>query len=157
MIAPATQQQNKQKHEYSRGDYLYKEPILKRFLVQHQINYCGIAESHTYRNAHLSDSTWIWDPGFECRPTFDQPRPPGGIGVLVDRNIAHSIVHSDKHCMWTRVELQGNNPIFVAECYFPHSSKTVEHTTVRKSAGTRMTAKAKRISLMLSSLLPAFC
>ena len=119
-----------------------KEPILKRFLAQHQVKYCGIAESHAHRNAHLSDSTWIWDPGFESRPTFDQPRPPGGIGVLVDRNIAHSIVHSDKHCMWTRVELQGNNPICVAECYFPHSSKTVEHTTAWKSIAAERVSRS---------------
>jgi hypothetical protein len=29
--------------------------------------------------------------------------------------------------MWVRIELEGRPPLFICECYFPHSSKTRKH------------------------------
>ena len=43
---------------------------------------------------------------------------------------SHSIVHAGKHVVWNRIEIDGSEPIFVAECYFPHSTETKEHKKV---------------------------
>jgi hypothetical protein len=125
-----------------------KEPIFKSFLSKRNAIYGGVAESHTYRDAHLSDKKWIWDPGSESRPNKDQDFPPGGIGALIDRSIAHSVVHTAKHSMWVRIELLNCTPIFVAECYFPHSSKTIEHTSAWKDIASK-TKEFQEIGLVL--------
>jgi predicted secreted protein len=46
--------------------------------------------------------------------------------MLVDRGLSHSIVHAGKYVLWSRIEINGSEPIFVAECYFPHSTETKE-------------------------------
>jgi hypothetical protein len=96
-------------------------------MVQHNINFGGFAEPHTYRNSHLSDKNWEWIPGSEKRPKTGDNHPPGGIAMLVDRGLSHSIVHTGKYSVWSRVEIDEARPIFVAECYFPHSSETAKH------------------------------
>jgi hypothetical protein len=47
--------------------------------------------------------------------------------MLVDRGLSHSIVHAGKYVVWSRIEINGSEPIFAAECYFPHSTETKEH------------------------------
>ena len=104
-----------------------KEPLLKKTLAEQGVAFCGLAESQTYRNRHLNDQNWIWDPGVETCPSPEHKHPPGGIGVLVARSISHSVVHTGKYSMWVRIELEGRPPLFICECYFPHSSKTRKH------------------------------
>jgi len=91
------------------------------------IDYCGIAESHTYRHTNLSDEKWVWDPGVEKRPNSTQGNPHGGIGAVVSRGVSHSIVAAEKYSVWTRLELEGGNPVFIGECYFPHSTNVRKH------------------------------
>ena len=69
-----------------------KAPVLKRKLKELGVVFCGVAESHTYRDTRLSDEKWVWDAGVENRPSSTQPHPPGGIGALVSREVSHSIV-----------------------------------------------------------------
>ena len=52
-----------------------RETLLKKFLKDNGISFCGILESHTYRNHELSCKGWIWDPGIENRPNLTQPYP----------------------------------------------------------------------------------
>jgi len=104
-----------------------KTPVLKKKMTELGIDLCGIAESHTYRNTHLSDDKWIWDPGVENRPNSAQAKPPGGIGTVVSREVTHSIVAAGKHSVWVRLELEGDTPVFIGECYFPHSTKVRQH------------------------------
>ena len=104
-----------------------KEPLLKSFLHEKGACFCGISESHTYRNHTLSCTRWIWDPGIENRPNLSQPHPKGGIGCLISRSLVTSQVRQGKFSMWTRIESQGNHPLFVATCYFPHSTETRLH------------------------------
>jgi hypothetical protein len=47
--------------------------------------------------------------------------------MLVDRGLSHSVVHAGKYVVWSRIEIEGSEPIFEAECYFPHSTETKEH------------------------------
>ena len=107
-----------------------KEPIFKRFLLKNSVNLAGISESKTFKNPHLSDVKWIWDPGIENRPTPIQNKPKGGIGVFADRSIPYSVVHTDPNFMWIRISTQDGHPIFIAECYFPHSSNTKSHKMI---------------------------
>jgi hypothetical protein len=99
-----------------------KEPTVKKKLVDLDISVCGVAESFTYRHTHLSDDKWQWDPGVENRPSDAHPHPPGGIGMLVRRDISHSMVAAGKYSTWARIEIEGGVPIFLGECYFPQSS-----------------------------------
>ena len=94
------------------------------------MNLAGISESKTFKNPHLSDVKWIWDPGIENRPTPIQNKPKGGIGVFADRSIPYSVVHTDPNFMWIRISTQDGHPIFIAECYFPHSSNTKSHKMI---------------------------
>jgi hypothetical protein len=105
---------------------LDKEEMLKEFMVKHGAAYCGISESHTY-HAQLSDRDWKWDPGKEHRPKYEHRRPPQGIGAFTDRSIQAAVVRVGEYSMWTRIEVPMGLPLFVAETYFPHSSKTSEH------------------------------
>ena len=95
-------------------------------MSQHGVDFAGIVESHTYRD-HLSDKQWRWDPGVERRPSRKEDHPSGGIGMFVDRGVMHSIVRAGTYVAWNRVEVQQNDPIFVAVCYFPHSTDTKKH------------------------------
>ena len=95
-------------------------------MSQHGVDFAGIVESHTYRD-HLSDKQWRWDPGVERRPSKKEDHPSGGIGMFVDRGLMHSIVRAGTYVAWNRVEVQQNDPIFVAVCYFPHSTDTKKH------------------------------
>ena len=104
-----------------------RETLLKKFLKDNGISFCGIQESHTYRNHELSCKGWIWDPGIENRPNLTQPYPPGGIGNLSTRSLNTSQICHGKFSVWTRIELKGSHPLFVATCYFPHSSLTKLH------------------------------
>ena len=47
--------------------------------------------------------------------------------MFVDRGLMHSIVRAGTYVAWNRVEVQQNDPIFVAVCYFPHSTDTKKH------------------------------
>jgi len=53
--------------------------------------------------------------------------PPGGIVAVVSRGVSHSIVAAEKYSVWTRLELEGGNPVFIGECYFPHSTNVRKH------------------------------
>jgi len=44
--------------------------------------------------------------------------------MLTERGLSHSIVHTGKHAVWSRIEIDGADPILVAECYSPHSTET---------------------------------
>ena len=46
----------------------HKAAVLKMKMKELGVDDCGIAESHTYRDSHISDDKWIWDPGTENRP-----------------------------------------------------------------------------------------
>jgi hypothetical protein len=58
--------------------------------------------------------------------------------MLVDRGLSHSIVHAGKYVVWIRVEINESEPIFVAECYFPHSTETKEHKTAWDELGDKV-------------------
>ena len=94
------------------------------------ISLAGISEPQTFKASHLSDATWVWDPGVETRPTALQSRPPGGLGFFRARNLSYSIVHLDPSFIWARVQLSEDLPIFVCECHFPHSSDTKGHRLI---------------------------
>ena len=104
-----------------------KAPVLKKELAKLGVTFCGVAESHTYRNTNISDDKWVWDPGAENRPSTSQPHPPGGIGMLVNRKVSHSTVSSSKYSVWARLEFEGSVPIFICECYFPNNNNTRKH------------------------------
>jgi hypothetical protein len=104
-----------------------KAPFLKAKLTGLGVVFCGIAESQTYRAKDISDENYVWDPGVENRPSPSQPHPPGGIGGLVSRDVSHSTVASSKYSVWARLEMEGGVPIFICECYFPHSAQTRQH------------------------------
>jgi len=126
-----------------------KEAVIKQFMAKHKVSYGGLAKSHTYRNAHLSDKRWDWQPGSESRPGPCDSHPPGGIAMLVDRGLSHSIVHAGKYVVWSRIETNDSEPIFVAECYFPHSSETTKH----KQAWDELESKADEYRLTPGHLL----
>ena len=43
-----------------------------------------------------------------------------------------TIVHTGKHSVWSRIEIDGSTPIFVAECYFPNSNESTKHKSAWK-------------------------
>ena len=100
-----------------------KEPIVKKKLTELGVCFCGVCESFTYRHTHLSDEKWKWDPDTENRPSDAHTHPPGGTGMLVSRDVSHSVVAASKYSVWARLEIEGGVPIFICESYFPHSSK----------------------------------
>ena len=104
-----------------------REPFLKKKMKELDVSFCGVAESHTYRNTHLNDENWRWEPGVEHQPSQTQKYPPGGIGVKSSRNISTSIVATGKYSVWSRIEFEDGIPLFQCECYFPHSAKTRQH------------------------------
>ena len=80
--------------------------MLKQKLAEMGVHVCGVVESHTYRDAYLSDGQWAWDPGVENRPKSTQPHPPGGIGVMASRKVKYSIVGTSKYSVWVRLETE---------------------------------------------------
>ena len=123
-------------HWSSRG-LLNKAPILKKKMADLGVKYCGVAESHTYRSAGLSDDKWVCDAGVDNRPSSAHPHPPGGIGSLVSRDVSHSTVASGKYSVWTRLEFEGGVPDFICECYFPHSGKVRQHRAAWREVSAR--------------------
>jgi hypothetical protein len=114
-----------------------KAPFLKAKLTGLGVVFCGIAESQTYRAKDISDENYVWDPGVENRPSPSQPHPPGGIGGLVSRDVSHSTVASSKYSVWARLEMEGGVPIFICECYFPHSAQTRQHRAAWREISER--------------------
>ena len=104
-----------------------KEEVIKDFLKKNKISFAGLAETHMFQSAGVSDNKWEWQGGAESRPGLGNPYPRGGIAVLVDRRLVFSIVKSGSFSVWTRIEITGGSPIFIAECYFPENSDTVSH------------------------------
>lgn len=124
---PPEQSQNMTFLHFNSRGFPAKEAVIKQLMDRHKISFGGFCETHTYRNANLSDKTWIWQPGSESRPRTGNRHPPGGICMLVDRKLSQSIVRAGKYVVWNRIEIDGSEPIFQAECYFPHSTETKEH------------------------------
>jgi len=115
-----------------------KAPVLKQKMAKMGVQLCGVSEAHTYRDTHLSDGKYAWDPGVENRPKSTQPHPPGGIGMVASREVKYGIVGSGKYSVWARMELEGGAPVFVGECYFPHSAKTRLHREAWKEVVERV-------------------
>jgi hypothetical protein len=114
-----------------------KAPVLKRQLAELGVVFCGVAEANTYRSSHLSDDKWVWDAGVENRPSSSHPHPPGGIGAVVSRDVSHSVIATGKYSVWARLEFKGSVPVFICECYFPHSSKTRQHRAAWREVSER--------------------
>ena len=104
-----------------------KEEIIKDFLKKNKVSFAGLAETHSFRNPGFSDKVWDWQGGAEHRPNLGNHQSKGGIAVLVDRGLVFSLVKSGTFSLWTRIEIKGGFPIFVAECYFPNCSDSSAH------------------------------
>ncbi len=124
---PQEQRQNMSFLHFNARGFPGKEAVIKQLMNQHSVSIGDFCETYTYRNTGLSDTRWSWQPGSESRPRAGNSHPPGGICMLVDRSLSHSIVRAGKYVVWNRIEIDGSEPIFEAECYFPHSTETKEH------------------------------
>ena len=80
-----------------------------------------------------SDKQWVWNAGFERRPSADQTRVFRGMGTLTRRGNKSATLHVGEDLMVTRLETANDDlPLFVMECHFPRGDNTKGHQELWK-------------------------
>jgi hypothetical protein len=117
-----------------------KEVVLKEFLHKKEAVFCGVSESHSYRDSvALSDARWRWDIGPEGKPSERGTRPARGIGAMIDiQKTKANVVAEGKYTLWHRIDLLSPNegdggegvtrtPLVVGTGYFPKALDKAGH------------------------------
>lgn len=118
-----------------------KEVVLKEFLSDKGAVFCGVSESHSYRDeVALSDNKWRWDTGPEGKPSALGLPPSGGIGALINTTRTKARAAAEgKYTLWHRADLSGPNrdmgggdggatiPLMVGTGYFPSAKNKAGH------------------------------